>query len=59
MATELPEPLSLAWELNPVSSATAEPATTRRRNRTYQPWGYHGLPVLKTGWATRPVPRRR
>ena len=21
----------------------------RRRSRTYQPWGYHGLPVLKTG----------
>ena len=20
----------------------------RRRSRTYQPWGYHGLPVLKT-----------
>ena len=28
----------------------------RRRSRTYQPWGYHGLPVLKTGWATGPVP---
>jgi hypothetical protein len=21
----------------------------RRRSRTYQPWGYHGLPVLKAG----------
>ena len=31
----------------------------RRRNRTFQPPGYDGLPVLKTGWATRPVPLRR
>jgi hypothetical protein len=30
----------------------------RRRNRTYQPWGCHGLPVLKTGWGTSPVPLR-
>ena len=30
----------------------------RRRNRTFQPPGYDGLPVLKTGWATRPVPLR-
>ena len=28
----------------------------RRRSRTYQPLGYNGLPVLKTGWATGPVP---
>jgi hypothetical protein len=28
----------------------------RRRSRTYQPMGYIGLPVLKTGWATGPVP---
>ena len=34
------------------------PATTRRRNRTFQAWDCHALPVLKTGWATRPVPRR-
>ena len=33
--------------------------TERRRNRTFQPPGYDGLPVLKTGWATRPVPLRR
>jgi len=32
------------------------PLAERRRSRTYQPWGYHGLPVLKTGWATGPVP---
>ena len=32
--------------------------TERRRNRTFQPPGYDGLPVLKTGWATRPVPLR-
>jgi hypothetical protein len=31
----------------------------RRRNRTYQPPGYDGLPVLKTGWGTSPVPLRR
>jgi hypothetical protein len=34
------------------------PATTRRRNRTFQAGGCPALPVLKTGWATRPVPRR-
>src|SRR5690242_784396 len=34
-------------------------ATTRRRNRTFQAGGCPALPVLKTGWATRPVPRRR
>jgi hypothetical protein len=28
----------------------------RRRSRTYQPMGYIGLPVLKTGWATGPLP---
>jgi hypothetical protein len=32
--------------------------TERRRNRTFQPWGCQGLPVLKTGWATRPLPLR-
>jgi hypothetical protein len=36
----------------------APPATTRRRNRTFQAGGCPALPVLKTGWATRPVPRR-
>jgi hypothetical protein len=30
--------------------------TRRRRSRTYQPMGYIGLPVLKTGWATGPLP---
>ena len=30
--------------------------TERRRSRTYQPMGYIGLPVLKTGWATGPLP---
>ncbi len=34
-------------------------ATTRRRNRTFQAGGCPALPVLKTGWATRPLPRRR
>ena len=33
-------------------------STTRRRNRTFQAGGCPALPVLKTGWATRPVPRR-
>src|SRR5205807_6253416 len=32
--------------------------TERRRNRTFQAPGYDALPVLKTGWATRPVPLR-
>ena len=36
----------------------------RRRSRTYQPWGYHGPPVLKTAeiWLReepRPLLRRR
>jgi hypothetical protein len=25
--------------------------TERRRSRTYQPWGYHGLPVFEDGAA--------
>src|SRR4051794_15166949 len=40
------------------ASAGRIPLTERRRNRTFQPWGCHGLPVLKTGWATRPLPLR-
>ena len=32
--------------------------TERRWNRTIQEWGCHPLPVLKTGWATRPLPLR-
>ena len=32
--------------------------TERRWNRTIQPEGCSGLPVLKTGWATRPLPLR-
>ena len=35
-----------------------QPATERRRNRTYPPPGYDGQPVLKTGWGTSPVPLR-
>jgi MFS family permease len=35
-----------------------EEPTERRRNRTFQPQSYCGLPVLKTGWATRPLPPR-
>jgi hypothetical protein len=37
-----------------VRAARAE----RRRNRTYPPPGYDGVPVLKTGWGTSPVPLR-
>jgi arsenate reductase len=33
-------------------------ATKRRRNRTFQAPGCDALPVLKTGWATRPLPLR-
>src|SRR6476646_11792686 len=40
-------------------SCTPVAATERRRNRTFQAWGCHALPVLKTGWATRPLPLRR
>src|SRR6188508_325325 len=32
--------------------------TERRRSRTYPAWGCHASPVLKTGWATGPVPLR-
>ena len=30
--------------------------TERRRSRTYPAWGYQTSPVLKTGWATGPMP---
>ena len=30
----------------------------RRRSRTYPAWGCHASPVLKTSWATGPVPLR-
>ena len=43
--------------LRDASEAPPESAT-RRRNRTFQAGGCPALPVLKTGWATRPVPRR-
>jgi hypothetical protein len=33
-------------------------ATERRRSRTFQAPGCDALPVLKTGWATRPLPLR-
>ena len=42
---------------NPRSPAET-PATKRRRNRTFQAGGCPALPVLKTGWATRPLPLR-
>src|SRR5205085_4401214 len=32
--------------------------TERRRSRTYPAWGCQTCPVLKTGWATGPVPLR-
>ena len=32
--------------------------TERRRSRTYRAVGYTTAPVLKTGWATGPVPLR-
>ena len=53
MTSHEPGPGSPAGETGqPCTFGLAE----RRRSRTYQPWGYHGLPVLKTGWATGPVP---
>jgi hypothetical protein len=37
----------------------AKPARTeRRRSRTYRAVGYTTAPVLKTGWATGPMPLR-
>jgi len=33
-------------------------STERRRSRTYPATGYAASPVLKTGWATGPVPLR-
>jgi hypothetical protein len=33
--------------------------TERRRSRTDRAWGCHAAPVLKTGWATGPVPLLR
>jgi hypothetical protein len=38
---------------SPMNFPTVAPAAgfgpaERRRSRTYRPWGYHGLPVLKT-----------
>jgi hypothetical protein len=33
-------------------------STERRRSRTYRAVGYTTAPVLKTGWATGPVPLR-
>src|SRR5436305_8987568 len=47
-----------SWRARPVGRASRRRATTRRRNRTFQAGGCPALPVLKTGWATRPVPRR-
>ncbi len=53
----------LAYQTGPHAPSrlriAAFPATTRRRNRTFQAGGCPALPVLKTGWATRPLPRRR
>ena len=34
------------------------PVTERRRSRTDRAWGYHTAQVLKTCWATGPVPLR-
>jgi hypothetical protein len=33
--------------------------TERRRSRTYRAVGYTTAPVLKTGWATGPMPLRK
>ena len=32
--------------------------TERRRSRTDPAWGCHASPILKTGWATGPMPLR-
>jgi hypothetical protein len=46
------------WDPSSVKPAGVQgfSATERRWNRTIQAWGCHALPVLKTGWATRPLP---
>ena len=36
----------------------AIPVTERRRSRTDRAWGYHTAQVLKTCWATGPMPLR-
>jgi hypothetical protein len=41
------------------ASAGVSHLAERRRSRTDPAWGYHTSPVLKTGWATGPVPLRR
>src|SRR5262249_53879181 len=40
-------------------SPCKEGSTERRRSRTYRAVGYTTAPVLKTGWATGPMPLRR
>jgi hypothetical protein len=41
-----------------VRALSLSPVAERRRNRTYPPPGCDGVPVLKTGWGTSPVPLR-
>jgi hypothetical protein len=48
------------WETSDAMNAACRriPATERRRSRTYPAVGYTTSPVLKTGWATGPMPLR-
>ncbi len=40
-----------------LATSSSQPnATERPRSRTEPAWGYHTSPVLKTGWATGPMP---
>src|SRR3954454_14471499 len=58
----LPAPLPIGiWVASPThpeasfgaSDFALRSQAERRRNRTFQPPGYDGLPVLKTGWLAR------
>ena len=50
----------------PTTQASRDPSehvrnglTERRRSRTDRAWGYHTAQVLKTRWATGPMPLRQ
>jgi hypothetical protein len=49
--------IDLAGEMFREKAERLEP-TERRRSRTYRAVGYTTAPVLKTGWATGPMPLR-
>ena len=64
----LPYFVAVWWSSTPTTLARRAPpdaaadsgflGAERRRSRTYPAWGCQTSPVLKTGWATGPVPLR-